>query len=115
MEKTLSLPQLVEIQNALAWVLATTPDQPLRNGAKAVEYAERANQLCEEKNPMVLDTLGAAYAEIGKYKEAVQTMQKAVELAKRQGRENFFQQLQERLKLYQAGRPFYEKPSGLTP
>ena len=59
--------------NDLAFLLATSRDPALRDGAKAVEYAEKANQLSNGNNAVVLDTLAAAYAGQGRYKEAVDT------------------------------------------
>ena len=48
-------------------MLATCPQASLRNGIEAVKLAERANQLAGGKNPAVLCTLAAAYAEAGNF------------------------------------------------
>ena len=74
-------PDQPSVQNNLAWLLATTPDASLRNGAKAVELAEQARQLTEGGNPMVLHTLAAAYAEAGRYADATTTARRALEAA----------------------------------
>lgn len=63
--------------NARAWVLATQEDAKLREGAEAVRLAEQALQATGSKVPEVLDTLAAAYAEAGRFPEAVQTAKKA--------------------------------------
>jgi len=55
-----------------------------------------------------LDVLAAAYAEAGRFSEAIRIAQRAVELAGAAGRQELARQLQERLTLYQAGRPFHE-------
>src|SRR5207248_1121527 len=62
----------------LAWVLATCPDDSIRNGRRAVELAEEAWQLSGKKNPMVLRTLAAAYGESGRFAEAIDSAQRAV-------------------------------------
>ena len=74
-------PDQVEIQNNLAWLLATCPRASLRNGSQAVELAQRANQLTGDNNPNLLCTLAAAYAEAGRFTEAVETAQRALQLA----------------------------------
>ena len=75
----LTQPDSVEALNNLAWLLATCPDAGVRNGAEAVRYAERAYRLPPVKGLCVPGTLAAAYAEAGRFKEAVATAEKAVE------------------------------------
>jgi tetratricopeptide (TPR) repeat protein len=94
-------------QNNLAWLLATCPDASLRNGQKAVELAEQANHLTGGGNPVVLCTLAAAYAEVGRYSEAVQTAQRGWQLAKAESSTELAGKLQFELKLFQAGTPFH--------
>ena len=64
--------------NSLAWIWATCPVAAYRNGEAAVEAAHRACQLTDGKNARMLGTLAAAYAELGKFDDAVQTQQRAV-------------------------------------
>lgn len=71
-------------QNNLAWVLATYPDPAIRNAGKAVDLAEKAVGHPGGRNPTCLRTLAAAYAENGRYAEAVVTAQGAAELASTQ-------------------------------
>ena len=68
--------------NAVAWDLATNPDPKLRDGQRAVELAENAVAAENRKNPQILDTLAAAYAEIGKFTNAVRVEQEAMALLK---------------------------------
>jgi superkiller protein 3 len=75
----------VDALNNLAWVLATFPDRAIRNGAKAVALAERAHQLSGESSPSILRTLAAAYAENGRFTEAIEVAQRGLQLAKTQG------------------------------
>ncbi len=62
--------------NNLAWIRATHPDPELRNGAEAVRLAERACALWKDRDPNLLDTLAAAYAEAGRFPEAVERSRK---------------------------------------
>jgi tetratricopeptide (TPR) repeat protein len=70
--------------NNLAWVLAAFPEASIRNGDKALRLAERANQLSGSKDPAVLRTLAAAYAENGRFTEATTTAQSGLQLANTQ-------------------------------
>lgn len=56
-------PYDTEAQNNLAWILATWPDALIRDGAKAVEVAERADTLTRNASPVISATLAPAYAE----------------------------------------------------
>jgi tetratricopeptide (TPR) repeat protein len=91
----------------LAWVLATASEASLRNGSQAVELAQRANQLTGDRNPVVLCTLAAAYAESGRYPEAVTAAQRALELAESQSNTALADSLRLQLKNYQAGLPYH--------
>ena len=99
-------PQTMKVINNLAWMLATSPDESLRNGPKAVELALQANYLTEDKDPMVLDTLAAAYAEAARFPDAVKTAQRALALAETQGNKTLAANLRNELALYLAGKPF---------
>jgi tetratricopeptide (TPR) repeat protein len=74
----------VDSLNNLAWVLATFPDTLIRNRKQALALAERANQLCDNKNPAVLRTLAAAYAENGRFTEARVIAERGLQLANAQ-------------------------------
>jgi hypothetical protein len=100
-------PDYLVAQNQLAWLLATCPQASLRNGAKAVKLAERANQIAGGGNPFILRTLAAAYAEAGRFSEAVKSAQRALDLAGAQSNTALAGALQSEMKLYQAGTPFH--------
>ncbi|MGD8451534.1 MAG: glycosyltransferase family 39 protein [Phycisphaerae bacterium] len=69
----------------LAWILATHPDASVRNGAEAVTHAEAAQRLVSADDIDVLDTLGAAYAEAGRFPDAVSAAHAAARLADQAG------------------------------
>jgi tetratricopeptide (TPR) repeat protein len=99
-------PNNPEVQNSLAWLLATSPEASLRNGEKAVQLAQRANELAGGRNPVVLHTLAAAFAEAGRFGDAVRSEQKAIELARAAGRQDVAGQFSAELERYAAGLPF---------
>jgi tetratricopeptide (TPR) repeat protein len=94
-------------QNNLAWLLATCPDVSLRNGQEAVGLAQQADALTGGKNPVILHSLAAALAETGRFSEAMETAQRALQLAEAQSNSVLAKALQSEMKLYQAGSPFH--------
>jgi Flp pilus assembly protein TadD len=98
----------ITLLNETAWVLATNPNASIRNGAEAVELAGRAAQLSGGREPAVLDTLAAAYAEAGRFSEAVQTARKAMELATRQNNRPLAESINAKISLYETRTPFRE-------
>jgi|GEM_PF-1810636 len=78
-------PENVALQNMLARILATDPDDTVRNGARAVQVAKEAERLTAGRDCLVLDTLAAAYAETGDFPQAVTTAERAAALAESQG------------------------------
>jgi Tfp pilus assembly protein PilF len=107
-QKALQLkPADASIQNNLAWLLATSAEAPLRDGNKAVALARQANELTGGENPVILNTLAAAYAEAGRFAEALETARRALALAGAQSNSRLAGQLQYEMKLYQAGSPFH--------
>jgi tetratricopeptide (TPR) repeat protein len=99
----------------LARVLAADKDPSVRNAAGAVSFAQRASDLTGAAQPFVLDTLAMAYAEAGRFQDAQQSVQKAIDLAAT-GAKDMVPALQNRLRLYQSGQPYREdftqKPTG---
>ncbi|MCC9603633.1 tetratricopeptide repeat protein [Stieleria sp. JC731] len=100
--------ELPGILNNYAWVLATSPEDSIRNGAKAVELATKAVELTDSSMPHILSTLAAAYAENGEFEKAIEWSTKAVETGKEQDHEQV-DQLQEELDQYKTGKPWREK------
>ncbi len=103
-------PDSVEALNNLAWLLATASDNTLRDGAEAVRLAERASRLPPVKETCVPGTLAAAYAEAGRFPEAVATAEKAMELETAAGETRFAAVNRQLLRFYRAGKPFHEPP-----
>jgi tetratricopeptide (TPR) repeat protein len=96
----------------LAWVFATCPEASIRDGARAVELAEKALRLSGGKIPMIFRVLAAAYAENGRFSEAIETAQRGAELAASQGNPRLAAELQSNMALYQAGRPLRDDSMG---
>jgi tetratricopeptide (TPR) repeat protein len=93
--------------NKLAWLLATCPKDELRDGRKAIEYARKAGELSNWKNPLYLGTLAAAFAESSDFKEAVKWERKAIDLGYDDEKET--EKARQRLKLYEEGKPYRDE------
>jgi len=102
-------PDNVQVLNEIAWVLATAPEAALRNGSEAVSLAEHAARLTSEREPVVLGTLAAAYAETGRYGQAIETEQRAADLAARQGNAPLAASLNQRLTLFERKTPIRQQ------
>ncbi len=108
-------PNDVALLNDTAWVLATNPNASIRNGAEAIELAEQAAQLSDRREPAILGTLAAAYAEAGRFAEAVQTAHQALNLATEQNNQSLAKSVKAKMALYEAGTPFREMWSPSAP
>ncbi len=95
--------------NRLAWILATHPQARLRDGAEALRLANRVYELTEGSNPVFLDSLAAAHAELGQFDRATQVLQQALQIAASTGQTALIEPMQQRLKLYRAGQPYHEQ------
>jgi tetratricopeptide (TPR) repeat protein len=105
----------LQAHSNLAWLLASCPEASLRNGAEAVEHARRADQLCGGRQPIVFDTLAIAYAEAGRFPEALAAARKALDLATQQNRQALAEALRARIALYEAGKPYRQPLSASVP
>jgi tetratricopeptide (TPR) repeat protein len=99
-------PKAVNALVGAARILSSSRDASLRDGAEAVNLAEQASQLTGNASPMVLDTLGAAYAEAGRFDQALATAQRALDLATAQGDTTAAALIRTRLRLYQSRQPY---------
>lgn len=94
--------------NNLAWVLATSPDPTLRDGARAVAYAKRATQVPGGDNPLVYRTLAAAYAENRQFAEAISAAEHAKQLAQATGNSALVSELDRCIELFRQQRTLRE-------
>ena len=101
-------PRALMALNNLAWVLATSPKESLRDGVKAIKLAQQANQLGGGENPIILHTLAAAYAETGRFSEAEETAEKALRLAESQADAAMAEAIRKEIALYRSGSPIRE-------
>jgi tetratricopeptide (TPR) repeat protein len=109
LEKALTLcPSDPWIPNKLSWMQATGKNVEIRDGGEAVRLAEIACRLSQNKEPTILDTLAAAYAEAGRFEEALQTATKALSLARQLKQEDLAREIEARIELFKTGKPFRE-------
>ena len=113
--------QAIEPENGnaasnLAWVFATCPDDSIRDGRRAVELAEKALRISGGKIPMIFRVLAAAYAEDGRFSQAIESAQRGADLATSQGISGLAAELQSNIALYQAGTPLRDPslPTGAS-
>jgi tetratricopeptide (TPR) repeat protein len=104
------LPNFPEAISRLAWILATAPDERLRNPIEALSLARQACQMMEYKEPVMLDTLAAAYAANGQFKEAIEYAQKALTIMNSMGQGDKTEGITKRLELYTVSKPYIESP-----
>src|SRR6185436_9825896 len=101
--------ELAQASNTLAWTLATTPEDGLRDGARATRLAFAACELTAWQDAAYIDTLAAAHAETKNFAEAARWQKKALELPDFQGAIRM--DALNRLALYESGRPYREPPT----
>lgn len=95
------------VLNNLAWVLATSTEDSLRNGKRAIEIGTKACELSKYSKPHILSTLAAGYAEAGDWESAIKWSTKAVELNK--DKDDVGDQLKQELESYKQHKPWREK------
>jgi tetratricopeptide (TPR) repeat protein len=89
----------------VAWLLATCADPALRNGTEAIALGEHAVELSGGREPTLLSTLAAAYAEAGRFDQAIELEKRAIDRASEQGNAPLVSSLRSRLTLLQAKIP----------
>jgi len=96
----------VEAQNNLAWLLATLAPAEGGDPVRAVTLAERACELTGKRGATYLDTLASAYAAAGRFNEAINTADEAIELARNNGQSQLVEEIKARLQMYRRGQPY---------
>jgi tetratricopeptide (TPR) repeat protein len=105
-EKSLVIaPQSTVSLNNLAQLFATCSDARYRNGSRAIQLAEQADQLSGRKNPSIVRTLAAAYAESGRFNDAIAAAERALQLATAQGDSALVSDLRMDIDLYRMNFP----------
>jgi tetratricopeptide (TPR) repeat protein len=99
-------PDWVGPMNDLAWLLAASKETTIHNPDKAVRLAQRACELTNYKEPVLLDTLAVAYAATGDFGKAIETAEKALELCQSSEQNTIKEKIENRLALYKAGKPY---------
>ncbi|HVX13113.1 MAG TPA: tetratricopeptide repeat protein [Pirellulales bacterium] len=89
-----------------AWQLATATAAAQRDGATALRLARQVRHADEPPSPAALDAIGAAYAELGRFDDAVRAAEQAIEYANRDGAAQLAAEIEQRLELYRQGKPF---------
>jgi tetratricopeptide (TPR) repeat protein len=101
---------------AIADLLSSSSDISIRNGSAAMVAAQQAVDLSGGKDPAALAARAASYAELGRYTEAITDAQTALELANAsQQKKTLAAEIQDRLRLYQAGKPYHRRPTPRKP
>ncbi|MEO5762135.1 MAG: tetratricopeptide repeat protein, partial [Vicinamibacteria bacterium] len=103
-----SLPSDVMLLKRACWILATDPDDRVRDGAHAVVLAQRAVDLTQGRDAEALDCLAAALAERGEFAEALRTNETAIGIARSSGKQALGRDLEFRAALYARGQKFRE-------
>jgi tetratricopeptide (TPR) repeat protein len=115
-EQALALqPDFADACNNLAWLLATRAQAEGGDAVRAVELAQRACELTGNRRAGCLDTLAAAYAAAGRFREAVATAEKAIELARAASPPKSVGEYEARSELYRSGRAYRQPVDTATP
>jgi tetratricopeptide (TPR) repeat protein len=112
-EQVLESPQpTLSAKESLAWLLATCPDDGVRDGRKGLELALAVNEETRHVSFHAVDVLAAAYAESGRFDNAVETGRLALELAgNSKSASSDFEAIKGRLLLYEEKKPFRIAPA----
>jgi len=100
------LPEALTMTYFLAFSLATCPDPKYRNGTDALKLASTLCEQTQHANPQFLDALAAAHAETGNFSRAVGIARQAAQVARRSSDEALAREIEMRLRLYEADKPF---------
>ncbi len=96
----------------MAWILATSPDPAIRDGARALDLAKSAVELSKGQELRALDALAAASAETGDFSTAIEVTEQASTMALLSGDAVLAEAIGQRIRLYRQGVPYRETTSG---
>jgi tetratricopeptide (TPR) repeat protein len=99
-------PHATDVRLQLAWVLATSPDDRVRDGREAVRLAEEARHQAGNQHWPVWDALAAAYAEAGRFDDARRAASRCLDLARSARPEESLDEFETKLAMYRDGQPF---------
>ena len=102
-------PGNIDALDKAGWFLAACGEKSAENANQAIVYARRACELTKYVVPEFLDTLGVAFAASGKFADAKAAAEKALNLARKTGKEGLAGEIEKRIKLYEASQPYREK------
>jgi protein O-mannosyl-transferase len=102
----------VRAWDCAAWILATAPEQQLRDPRAALELADGVVRVTKQQDPLALDTLAAALAATGQFAPAIQAAQAAVSLANSQGNKPLAEIITQRLQSYRRSTPYIGDANG---
>jgi tetratricopeptide (TPR) repeat protein len=105
-------PNKVATEISLAWILSTAPEDALRDGNRALELARLANEASADRNLTTWRVLAAAYAETGRFEDAIHTAREGARRAQGERQPSLAQQLQLDLSLYQQEIPLRDPTHG---
>ena len=103
-------PEDTAVANDLAWLRATSSDPGVRDGAEALRLARETLGKTGAAKPNVLDTLAAALAELGRFEEAVEAADRAIQAARQAGDDELARRLEDRRESYRRGVPWRMTP-----
>ena len=94
--------------NNAAWILSSHPGFTQEQRQRGLHLAKRAAEITQHQEPTILDTLGVAYASVGRFKEAIETTEKAIALQLEAGGESPDPEMTAHLQLYKERKPYIE-------
>lgn len=102
-------PEFLPALNNLAWRLATSPNLQTWDGPQALQLASKMCRLTQTNDARSLEILAAAYSRAGRFEEAAQSAQKAIQLAERDGQTNATSANPILQQLSRSNRPYVEE------
>jgi tetratricopeptide (TPR) repeat protein len=104
-----------DASNDLAWLLATCPEDAVRDPVEALRLAWWGFESSQRLGPMFLDSVAAAHAAAGDFPEAAKAQRQAMDMAAATGDEKLLAELEKRRKLYAEGKPYREHVTAKVP